>query len=128
MDFSNYRFSRTHEWATTDSSGQVVVGITKHAVELLNDLVYIELPKVGATVKAGEGFGEIESVKAVSDLYSPVDGTVAAVNEKLSSDPMQIADDPYGKGWIIKIKPSGALADNLLSHADYEKLLEEEGH
>jgi glycine cleavage system H protein len=128
MDLSNYRFSRTHEWATRDASGLVVVGITQHAVELLNDLVYVELPKVGSEAKAGSGFGEIESVKAVSDLYSPVDGTVAEVNEKLSSDPMQIADDPYGKGWIVKIKPSGSLADNLLSHEEYQKLLEEDAH
>ncbi len=128
MDLSAYRFSKSHEWATKDSSGLVVVGITKHAVELLNDLVYIELPKIGAATKAGESFGEIESVKAVSDLYSPVDGTVAEVNNKLSEDPMQIADDPYGKGWIIKIKPAGMLGDHLMNEQAYKKMLEEEGH
>lgn len=128
MDFSNYRFSRTHEWATRDDAGLVVVGITQHAVELLNDLVYVELPKVGHATKAGESFGEIESVKAVSDLYAPVDGTVAAVNEQLASDAMQIADDPYGKGWIVKIQPRGNLADTLLSHEEYQKILEEDAH
>lgn len=128
MDLSKYRFSRTHEWATKDAAGLVVVGITQHAVELLNDLVYVELPKVGSPTKAGEGFGEIESVKAVSDLYAPVDGTIAEVNEKLSSNPMQIADDPYGKGWIVKIKPSAELADTLLSHDEYQKILEEDAH
>jgi glycine cleavage system H protein len=128
MDLSTYRFSRTHEWAARNSAGLIVVGITQHAVELLNDLVYVELPKVGAATQAGSSFGEIESVKAVSDLYAPVDGTVAEVNEKLSSDPMQIAEDPYGKGWIVKIKPSGTLADNLLSHEEYQKLLEEDAH
>jgi glycine cleavage system H protein len=128
MNLSAYRFSRSHEWATKDAAGLVVVGITKHAVELLNDLVYVELPKVGSATKAGESFGEIESVKAVSDLYAPVDGTVAEVNSKLSDNPMQIADDPYGAGWIVKIKPTGPLADNLMMHEDYEKMLEEEAH
>lgn len=127
MDLSNYRFSRTHEWARQDA-GLVVVGITQHAVELLNDLVYVELPKVGSSTTAGERFGEIESVKAVSDLYAPVDGTVAEVNDKVAADAMQIADDPYGKGWIAKIQPSGKLADSLLSHEEYQKILEEDAH
>ncbi len=127
MDLSNYRFSRTHEWARQDA-GLVVVGITQHAVELLNDLVYVELPKVGAATKAGERFGEIESVKAVSDLYAPLDGTIAEVNDKVAADAMQIADDPYGKGWIVKIKPSGSLPDTLLTQEAYQKILDEDAH
>lgn len=128
MDLSAYRFSKTHEWATKDAAGLIVVGITKHAVELLNDLVYVDLPKVGSATKAGTSFGEIESVKAVSDLYAPVDGTVAEVNTVLTDNPMQIGDDPYGKGWIIKIKPSGALSGEIMSNEQYEKLLAEEDH
>lgn len=105
----------------------MAVGITKHAVEMLKDLLYVQLPKVGTATKAGESCAEIESVKSVGNLYAPCDGTIAEVNEKLSSDPMQIADDPYEKGWIVKIKPSGSLSDTLMSLADYEKMVEEEG-
>lgn len=126
MNLATYRFSPSHEWCNKDASGNVAVGITKHAVEMLKDLLYVQLPKVGSATKVGESCAEIESVKSVGNLYSPVDGTIVEVNEKLSSDPMQIADDPYEKGWIVKIKPTGSLADNLMSHADYEKMLAEE--
>lgn len=127
MNLATYRFSPTHEWCNKEASGNVAVGITKHAVEMLKDLLYVQLPKVGTATKAGESCAEIESVKSVGNLYAPCDGTIAEVNEKLSSDPMQIADDPYEKGWIVKIKPSGSLSDTLMSLADYEKMVEEEG-
>jgi glycine cleavage system H protein len=127
MNLASYRFTPSHEWCNKEASGLVSVGITQHAVDMLKDLLYVQLPKVGSAVKAGESCAEIESVKSVGNLYSPCDGTVAEVNEKLSSDPMLIAESPYEKGWIVKIKPSGSLADNLMGEADYQKLLAEEG-
>jgi glycine cleavage system H protein len=105
------------------------VGITKFAVDQLTDVVYIELPDVGDHVFAGEDFGEIESVKSVNDLYSPCDGEVIAVNKKLEDDPTIINKDPYGEGWMIKIKVEpGTKLDKMLSQADYEKQIASQGH
>lgn len=124
----NLRYSPTHEWAILEG-GICTVGITKFAVEQLTDVVYVELPDVGDHVFTGDDFGEIESVKAVSDLYAPVDGEVIAVNEGLASDPAPIADDPYGKGWLIKIKVEpGTKLDKLLTAAQYEKQIATQGH
>jgi glycine cleavage system H protein len=126
-------FAKTHEWVSIepDATGSKIatVGISAFALEALTDLVYIELPKVGRTLKAGEAFGEIESVKAVSDLYSPVDGTVVAVHESLPNELESLPVDPYGQGWIVKIKLEGerALAD-LMDYAAYQKQCAEEGH
>src|SRR5947208_11815394 len=103
MDPKNLRYAKTHEWASLEGN-ICTVGITKFAVEQLTDIVYIELPDVGDNVFAGESFGEIESVKAVSDLYSPVNGEVVDVNDKLLDDPTKVTADPYGKGWMLKIK------------------------
>src|SRR5262245_14150443 len=103
MDPKTLRYSKTHEWAGLEGD-ECVVGISQFAVEQLTDIVYVELPDVGDHVFAGEGFGEIESVKAVSDLYAPVSGEVVAVNEKLLNDPTVLTKDPYGKGWMVKIK------------------------
>jgi glycine cleavage system H protein len=127
MDPKDLRFAPTHEWAVL-KDGLVTVGITKFAVEQLTDIVYIDLPDVGDHTFAGDGFGEIESVKAVSDLYAPVDGEVVEINKKLLDDPSSIAADPYGKGWLIKIKPEpGASLDHLLTHEQYQKQIAE-GH
>jgi glycine cleavage system H protein len=128
MDPKKLRYATTHEWASLD--GDVcTVGITKFAVEQLTDIVYIELPDVGDNVFAGESFGEIESVKAVSDLYAPVNGEVMAVNEALVNDPAPVSSDPYGKGWMIKIKadPGSTLA-KLLTLEQYEKQIASQGH
>ena len=128
MDPKNLRYAKSHEWAALQG-GLVVVGITKFAVEQLTDIVYIDLPDVGDHTFAGESFGEIESVKAVSDLYAPVDGEIVEINKKLLDDPKIITDDPYGKGWMIKIKPEpGATLDHLLTLEQYEKQIAEEGH
>jgi glycine cleavage system H protein len=127
MKLASYRFTPSHEWCNKDADGNVLVGITQHAVDMLKDLLYVQLPKVGSATKAGESCAEIESVKSVGNLYAPCDGTVLAVNESLSSDPMLIAESPYEKGWIVKIKPSGSLADNLVDEAGYQKILAEEG-
>jgi glycine cleavage system H protein len=126
-------FAKTHEWAhiEPDATGGKVatVGISAFALEALTDLVHIELPKVGRAVKAGEAFGEVESVKAVSDLYSPVDGTVVAVHDSLPNELESLGSDPYGKGWIVKIKLSdeAALRD-LMEYAAYQKQCVEESH
>lgn len=126
MNLATYRYSPSHEWCNKEASGNVAVGITQHAVDMLKDLLYVQLPKVGSATKAGESCAEIESVKSVGNLYAPCDGTVVEVNEKLSGDPMLIAESPYEKGWIVKIKPSGSLADTLMNQSEYDKLLAEE--
>jgi glycine cleavage system H protein len=106
-----------------------VVGITQFAVEQLTDIVYIDLPDVGDPVFAGKSFGEIESVKAVSDLYAPITGEIVEINEKLINDPTLVSQDPYGKGWMIKIRPDkGATLDHLLTLEKYEKQVASEGH
>src|ERR1700730_2789046 len=128
MDPKNLRYAATHEWASLEGD-TCTVGITKFAVDQLTDVVYIELPEGGDHVFAGETFGEIESVKAVSDLYSPVNGEVTAINEKLLDDPTRVADDPYGKGWMAKIKVEpGTTLDHLMTLADYEKQIASEEH
>ena len=125
-------FAKTHEWVHVNrDGGQAIatVGISHFAVEALTDLVYIELPVSGRQVKAGDSIGEIESVKAVSDLYSPVTGEIVEVNAALANKLEMLHDDPYAAGWIAKIKMAdeGELK-NLLSHKQYEKQCEEEGH
>jgi glycine cleavage system H protein len=128
MDPKNLRFAKSHEWAKLD--GDICsVGISKFAVEQLTDVVYIELPEVGDHTFTGESFGEIESVKAVSDLYAPVNGEVMEINEKLLDDPAGIAKDPYGAGWMIKIKVEpGTTLDHLMTLAAYEKQIASEEH
>lgn len=126
-------YAKTHEWVHVDGSGAgekiATVGISHFAVEALTDLVYIELPEVGRTVKAGESVGEIESVKAVSDLYSPVSGEIIEVNHGLSNSLQTLHDDPYGMGWIVKIRTTGdADLKALLDYKTYEKQCAEEGH
>jgi len=128
MDPKNLRYAKTHEWASLEGN-ICTVGITKFAVEQLTDVVYIELPDVGDNVFAGESFGEIESVKAVSDLYSPVDGEVKDVNQAIVNDPSIVSKDPYGKGWMIKIKiEPGQNLDSMMTLAQYEKQVASEGH
>ena len=128
MDPKNLRFAKTHEWASLE--GDVCsVGISKYAVEQLTDVVYIELPDMQDNVFAGDSFGEIESVKAVSDLYSPVNGEVVAVNDKLTNDPSPVAADPYGKGWMIKVKVNaGTTLDHLMTLEQYEKQIASDEH
>jgi len=125
-------FAKTHEWAHVESTGGgkvATVGISAFAVEALTDLVYMQLPAVGRKVKAGESFGEIESVKAVSDLYSPVDGEVIEVNSALPNKLETLNADPYGEGWIAKIKLSEEAAlRNLMDYVAYQKMCAEEQH
>lgn len=128
MDSQRMRFSKTHEWVRLE--GRVAtVGISDFAVKELTDLVYIDLPKVGSEVTAGEPFGEVESVKAVSDLYAPVSGKVTAVNEQLPDNLSALSEDAFGAGWIARIEVSGedALGD-LMDHSAYEKFCASGGH
>ena len=126
-------YSKTHEWVRIESDpagGKIaVVGLTAFALEALTDLVFVDLPPKGRQVKAGESFGEIESVKAVSDLYSPVDGEVVEVNSEMAQNLEHLADDPYEAGWFIKVKiaDEAGLA-KLLDEAAYQKQCEEEQH
>jgi glycine cleavage system H protein len=125
-------FAKSHEWVhlTTDAGGAktATVGISAFALEALTDLVYVELPKVGRQLKAGETFGEIESVKAVSDLYSPVTGEVIAVHSEIVERLETFNADPYGEGWLVKIKlTSDAGLSDLLDYKAYQKQCAEEG-
>ncbi len=124
------RYSKTHEWARLEGD-TVVVGITDYAQGHLGDIVYVELPEVGETYAQGDSFGVVESVKATSDLYAPMSGTVLAVNEALVDDPAVVNRDPYGEGWLVRFSVSNAAEwDTLLDAAAYERLLAEEegGH
>ena len=117
------QYTKSHEWVRVEE-GVATVGITEHAQDELGDVVFVELPEQGATLEAGDSFGAVESVKAVSDLYAPVGGEVVEVNGSLEDNPEKINEDPYGGGWILKLRISDEA--DLLSAADYEKLLEEE--
>ena len=125
MNLENFLFAESHEWANVlDEGGDKVatVGISAHAVEALTDLVYMDLPEVGETVTAGESFGEVESVKATSDMFSPVDGEIIAVNTDLPDNLETLNSDPYAAGWIIKVKLSSEDAlSKLMDLATYEK-------
>ncbi|XP_020109774.1 glycine cleavage system H protein 2, mitochondrial [Ananas comosus] len=120
------KYADSHEWVKVDGDS-ATVGITDHAQDHLGDVVYVELPDVGANVKQGKSFGAVESVKATSDVYSPVSGEVIEVNSKLSDSPGLINASPYDSGWIIKVKISGAGELNTLMDSDkYAKFCEEE--
>jgi glycine cleavage system H protein len=120
-------FTSEHEWLRREDDGSVTIGITDHAQAALGDLVYVELPEVGQDVESGGDMAVVESVKAASDVYAPIDGTVAAVNEELADDPEKINADPYGDGWILRIQPAaGVDQDALMSPDAYQALLDEE--
>jgi glycine cleavage system H protein len=123
------KFAKTHEWIRLDDDGLATVGISAYAVEALTDLVFMQLPEVGRHVKAGESIGEIESVKAVSDFYAPVSGEVAEVNAALPNSLETLGQDPYGAGWLVKLRPSdtGELAA-LLDQAAYDALVKSQPH
>jgi glycine cleavage system H protein len=128
MDATKLRYSKTHEWASL--AGDVcTVGISKFAADQLQDITYIKLPAVGTKVSADASFGEIETVKAVSDLYSPVAGEVVAVNTKAAEDMELIKNDPFGNGWLIRVKMApGSNLNHLMDHAAYERQCNAEPH
>ena len=117
------QYTKSHEWVRTEDD-TATIGITDHAQEELGDVVFVELPEVGATLDAGDTFGTVESVKAVSDLYTPVGGEVVEVNSALEDAPEHINEDPYGEGWIVKLRTTDEA--DLLSPEEYEKVVAEE--
>jgi glycine cleavage system H protein len=128
MDLNTLRFAPTHEWVLLEGD-VATVGISKFAVDQLTDLIMIELPAVGTNVTAGKSFGEIESVKAVSDLYAPLGGEVIEVNSGVAGNVQLLAEDPYDKGWLVKIKVVEPVDTSGLMDLDsYEKKVAEEGH
>lgn len=122
------KYTKSHEWVKDNGDGSLTVGITDHAQELLGDLVFVETPEVGAGLEAGQACAVVESVKAASDVYAPLAGEVLEVNEALADAPETINQDPYGAGWIFKLKPAdaGALA-GLLDAEGYQGVVDEEG-
>jgi glycine cleavage system H protein len=117
------QYTKSHEWVRIEGD-TATIGITDHAQDELGDVVFVELPGEGDTFDAGESFGTVESVKAVSDVYAPVGGEVVEVNSSLEDAPEKINDDPYGEGWLVKLRTSGEA--DLLSPEEYEKVVEEE--
>jgi glycine cleavage system H protein len=119
------RYTNDHEWVRIDGD-EGVVGITQYAADQLGDIVFVELPEVGRTLERGAAFGVVESVKAVSDLLAPVSGEVIAVNDALAGQPELVNSDPYGGGWMVRMRLAGAAgADGLLDPAAYEQLIAE---
>ena len=114
----NLKYTAEHEWVKADGEGPVRVGITDYAQDQLGDIVYVQLPDVGSTVRAGDSFGEVESTKSVSDLFAPVNGTVTAVNEALVDQPDLVNSDPYGEGWLLDIEVEDAAEVEALMDAD----------
>jgi glycine cleavage system H protein len=122
-----YKYTKEHEWLSLDGNTGTI-GITHHAQDELGDIVFVELPKVGAELTAGKSFGTVESVKAVSDLYAPVSGTVTAINDELATSPEKVNSSPH-TAWMVKVTLANpAEMDGLLSAEDYEKFIAEEKH
>lgn len=123
------KFMKSHEWARVEGDGKVTVGISDHAQGLLGDLVYVDLPDVGDRVDAGNACAVVESVKAASDVYAPISGTVVAVNSALADKPETINEDAYGEGWLFVVEVDDAdQLNDLLAPDDYAELLEEDDH
>jgi glycine cleavage system H protein len=117
-DLSQYRFSATHEWVRIEGD-QATVGISDHAQSQLGDVIFLELAEAGTALQAGDKFGVVESVKAASDLYAPVSGTVEAVNEKLTANPELVNTDPYGDGWLLRLSGAAEGGTRLMDQAAY---------
>ena len=126
---SDLRYTKSHEWVRQGSNGSVEIGISEHAQGALGDLVFVEVPEVGRAVKAGEACAVVESVKAASDVYSPVSGQVTASNSALASQPELLNQDPYGAGWMFRVQTNASVNPAaLMSAADYAKYLADEAH
>jgi glycine cleavage system H protein len=123
---ADLRYTKEHEWARLDEDGKITVGITDYAQDQLGDIVYLDLPDNGATVTGGEPMGEVESTKSVSDIYSPITGTITEVNLETRDNPAAVNQDPYGEGWLVVVQPSDAAEfDSLLTAEEYETFLAE---
>ena len=128
MDQAQLKYAKTHEWVALEGD-VATIGITDFAVRALTDLVFIDLPAKGRKLKQGETFGEVESVKAVSDLYAPISGEVVDVNAKLADDLASLSSDPFGKGWMVKVKVApGTSLGHLMDQATYVSQAESEAH
>ncbi|MBI4259953.1 MAG: glycine cleavage system protein GcvH [Actinobacteria bacterium] len=129
MEFpEELRYTREHEWALDESGGRVRIGITDYAQDALGDVVYVDVPETGTEVRAGEPFGEVESTKSVSDVYSPVNGTVVERNPLLDERPELVNEEPYGDGWMIVVEVSDPdQLDDLMGAAEYRTFVEEVG-
>lgn len=127
---ADLRYTKSHEWVRSLTDGTVEIGITDHAQHALGDLVFVEVPQGGRAVKAGEACAVVESVKAASDVYAPIAGEITAGNPKLAAEPEVVNADPYGEGWLMRLRPApGALAAAaLLSAAQYQQVLDAEVH
>ena len=126
---ADLKFAKTHEWIRPEAGGLATVGISAYAVEALTDLVFMQLPAVGKRVKAGDSIGEIESVKAVSDIYAPVSGEIVEVNAPLAGSLETLGKDPYGAGWIVRIRPDDpAEMAGLLDQASYDAMVKSQPH
>lgn len=127
MNFPNdYKFASSHEWVKESGEGEVTIGISEHAQQLLGDIVFVELPEIGSKLVKGQAFGVIESVKAASDLYAPLSGELISINDNLQSDPGLVNQSAYQTGWLIKIKPSNMQEwSDLLSADAYKKMVDE---
>lgn len=123
------KYTKSHEWVRRNDDGSLTIGITDHAQDLMGDMVYVELPEVGATLSAGDDCAVVESVKAASDVYAPLDGEVLEINETVTDSPETINNDPYGDGWMFRVQPSDDSQLNELMDAEaYEELVESESH
>ncbi len=124
MDFKNVRFTKEHEWVRFDGGDEVTIGITDFAAGELGDIVYVELPKIGAAVEAEQSMGTIEAVKTVADLFAPVSGAISAVNDALEKAPDLVNKDPFGDGWFVRMKVSKrSEIDSLMDHAAYQQMI-----
>jgi len=119
-------YTNDHEWLRREDDGSVTIGVTDHAAKALGDLVYVELPEVGLDVDEGGDMAVVESVKAASDVYAPIGGSIAAVNEDLADEPEKINADPYGEGWIVRMQPSDGVDESALMSPDaYQQFCDE---
>jgi len=125
---SDVKYTKNHEFIKFLSDGTAIVGITSYAQEALGDVVFVSLPEIGSKFEAGDEFGTVESVKTVSEIFMPSAGEILDVNSELESHPELVNEDPFGKGWMVKIKPVGSPSTDLLEVACYENLLSEENH
>ncbi|MCT8263652.1 glycine cleavage system protein GcvH [Proteus terrae] len=124
---SELKYAQSHEWIRSEGNGEYTIGITEHAQELLGDMVFVDLPEVGREVAAGDDCAVAESVKAASDIYSPLSGEIIAVNEELNDSPELVNSAPYGEGWLFRIKANNeSELDDLLDAAGYQELVDSE--
>jgi len=125
----NLKYTKSHEWIRREDDGTVTIGVTEHAQDMLGDMVFVELPEADSSIDVGEDCAVVESVKAASDVYAPLAGEVVAVNESLEDSPDLVNKDPYGEGWLFRMRPSDESAvDALLDPEAYKQVVAEEAH